>query len=503
MKKMKYIYIVLALILFSACENEIELTSESELTYAGFWDSEVGARAGHTGLYGALRGTTGTAWGLGSLRADIWGGQTFESSASISFIESNFTPETAPYGGWAGYYGNIHKLNDFIVNVANIEFTNNAEKSHMMGQAHGLRAYYYYTLLKTWGAVPLSLVPVVDVDPANLGKPRSSEADIMTQIKVDLKASLDEFGADTSFFKNSNVYWSKAATLALKGDVFIWSGNLLGGGASDFSTAKAALEQVAGTGVSLTANYSDLWGKTNEGNNEFIFAVDYRDGEATNFYGSFTGRTTEIHGQYNNAGDSMDGTIYNGANRYGLTEVALLVSDDTLDSRKNASFIRLYKDDNGGTGYPIYDAAKYYGTVMNKFGGTSDGSSRIGDENIPVYRYADVVLLLAEAKNLLGEDPTMEINQIRARAYGSNYVALTHGYVNGSQTANANAILNERFKEFMGEGKRWWDLRRAGNSFVTDNVAYLSAGDEYKFLLPISPSMLDANTELVQTTGWN
>ena len=503
MKKMKYIYIIAAIMLFSSCEKELELTSESELTYAGFWDNEVGARAGHTGLYGTFRGKMYTNWALGSLRADLWGGQTFESSSSIGFIESNFTPETAPYTGWAGYYNAIHKVNDFIINVPNIEFTDMGKKNHMMGQAYGLRAYYYYTLLKTWGTVPLSLEPVVNVDPSLLNKVRSSEADVMAQIKADLQASLDAFGSDNSFFNNSTIYWSKAATLVLKGDVFIWSGNLLGGGATDFNTAKTALEQIASTGVSLESNYADLWGYGNENNNEFIFAVDYKEGEATNHYGSFTGRTTEIHPQFSNDGTAMINTIYNGANRFGLTESALLVSDDVLDSRKNASFIRLYKDDNGGTGYPIYNAAQYYGTIMNKFGGTVSGSLRISDENLPVYRYADAILLLAEVKNLLNEDPTTEINLIRARAYGTNYVLGTHGFTNGSQIDNTNAILEERFKEFMGEGKRWWDLRRAGNSFVTTNVSFLSTGEEYKFLLPINPGMMDTNTDLVQTPGWN
>ena len=113
------------------------------------------------------------------------------------------------------------------------------------------------------------------------------------------------------------------------------------------------------------------------------------------------------------------------------------------------------------------------------------------------------MLLLAEVKNLLGEDSSGEINQIRQRAYGTNYVPELHAYVNGSQSENANAILEERFKEFVGEGKRWWDLRRAGNSYAIDNIIYLSAGDEYKLLLPITSDMIGRNPLLVQTPGYN
>src|SRR5690606_2063239 len=132
-----------------------------------------------------------------------------------------------------------------------------------------------------------------------------------------------------------------------------------------------------------------------------------------------------------------------------------------------------------------YDASKYFGAVTNKFGGTVDGSVRRFDNDVPIYRYADVVLLIAEAKNHLGQDPSGEINQIRQRAYGANYDPLTHAHTNGSQADNANAILDERYKEFLMEGKRWWDLRRAGDSYVIDNVAFLDPGEEYKLILPI------------------
>ena len=120
-----------------------------------------------------------------------------------------------------------------------------------------------------------------------------------------------------------------------------------------------------------------------------------------------------------------------------------------------------------------------------------------------MYRYADVILLLAETKNLLGEDPSGEINQIRERAYGENYMPLIHSYTNGSQTENANAILDERYKEFIGEGKRWWDLRRAGDSFVFDNVSFLNPGDEFKLVLPITTDMIGRNPLLEQTPGYN
>ncbi|WP_209402471.1 RagB/SusD family nutrient uptake outer membrane protein [Pseudozobellia sp. WGM2] len=498
----KYIYLVLAAITFIACESELELSSPSELTTEGFWDTEEGVRTAHTGLYANLRSSAEDLWLLGEMRSDIWGGRTYESAFNIDLIESNISVATAPFGGWAGLYTRIHRVNDFLKNTPQVTFVNEDDKDHLLAQAYGLRALYYYTLLKTWGDVPIILEPIGTIDPNNLSKPRSSQQEVMDLIKSDIEASLGGFGSDDSFWEGNRNFWSKAATLALKGDVYIWSGNLLGGGASDFTVAKAALQQIGLLGVSLAGNISDLWGVDNEGNTEFIFAIQYKQDEASNFYNNLTGRSTEINPQYDDKGNSMNDFVIAGANRYGQSEETIFLLDDNEDNRKDATFIRLYIDDNGGIGYPTYVEPAYFGSVFNKFLGQVIGTERIFENDVPVYRFADVLLLLAEAKNLLGEDPSGEINQIRARAYGANFVAAIHGYTNGSQIENTNAILDERYKEFIGEGKRWWDLRRAGDNYVIENIDFLNPGDEFKLLLPITTDMIGRNPLLEQTPGY-
>lgn len=120
--------------------------------------------------------------------------------------------------------------------------------------------------------------------------------------------------------------------------------------------------------------------------------------------------------------------------------------------------------------------------------------------NIPIYRYADVLLLLAEAKNHLNEDPSAEINAVRQRAYGANFPG--YQFTNGSKTENTNHILNERLKEFIGEGKRWWDLVRAGGNYVYDEIPTLNASDSHKIYYPISESMIAKDPILEQTEGY-
>ncbi|MCR8668697.1 RagB/SusD family nutrient uptake outer membrane protein [Aestuariibaculum sp. M13] len=499
----KYIYIFMTALAFTSCESELDLNSPSEIPVDQFWGTEDVARSAQTGLYANLRGSFNDLWLLGEMRSDIWGGRTYESPANEALIESNITISTAPFGGWAGLYTNIYRINDFLANVPITPFAKESDKNHLLGQAYGLRALYYYTLLKTWGDVPILLESYPEgISLDGLSRARSSQSEVMAQIKSDIAESLAAFGSDNSFFAGERIYWSKAATLALKGDVYIWSGNLLGGGNADFTEAKAALQEIGTLGIELVPSISELWGVENEANNEFIFAIQYKQDEASNIYNSLTGRSTEINVQYNDMGASMSDFVIAGANRYGQSEKTILLLDDNDDGRKDATFIRLYTDDNGGLGYSSYDESKYFGSIFNKFLGVVKGSERIFENDVPLYRYADVVLLLAEAKNLLGEDPSSEINQIRERAYGDNYNPLIHAYTNSTKVNNTNAILNERYKEFIGEGKRWWDLRRAGNSFVIDNISFLSSGDEYKLVLPITNDMIGRNPLLEQTTGY-
>ncbi|HET7360464.1 MAG TPA: RagB/SusD family nutrient uptake outer membrane protein, partial [Salinimicrobium sp.] len=266
MKKLKYILFFAVLSLFGACEKAIDLQPESILTYNGFWESEEAARAAHVGLYATFRDYNGTFWGMGELRSDIWGGPTFETPNSVDLINQNINTTLVPYANWANFYGLMHRINDFLYNIDNITFEEEAEKQHMIGQIYGMRAFVYYTMLKTWGEVPITTEPLLDVNPAELAKPRAPKEEVMALIKSDIERSLEAFGEDSSLWNGKITYWSKAATLTLKGDVYIWSGNILGGGAADFTEAKNALEQVQTMGFSLVPEYIELWGPANEAN---------------------------------------------------------------------------------------------------------------------------------------------------------------------------------------------------------------------------------------------
>ena len=116
-----------------------------------------------------------------------------------------------------------------------------------------------------------------------------------------------------------------------------------------------------------------------------------------------------------------------------------------------------------------------------------------------IYRYADILLMKAEAKNALGQDPTAEINQVRTRAYGAANMG-THTFVNGTKDANDAAILQERLLELTSEGKRWNDVRRFGK--VNELVPSMATAPAYKLLFPIGTAVISLEPKVVENPGW-
>lgn len=495
---MKKIFFFIAVIILVSCDNQLDLKPTSELTVQGFWETEEGAKAAQIGLHSSLRDYSLQLWQLGELRSDIWGGKTLETSRNIELVHQTISATQVPFERWGDLYQLIHKLNDFIVNVPEIEFTNTEDRDYMLGQAHGLRAYVYYVILKTWGKAPITTEPQLNIDLKSLSKPRSSEEELMDLIKNDIELSLEYFKNNYSFYNGLRSYWSKSATLILKGDVYIWSGTHLGGGNGDYNIAKSALEDLQLADVRLLDSYEDIFDATNKNNKEIIFALNYERDQQANFYSDFTGRRTEINPLFDETSNSLSSYVTNGYNGYGLNDDILMRYDDRDDTRRDATFMLLYSNNEG---YESFNPTYHRGTILTKFSGIIENEIRLMINDVPVYRYSDALLLLAEAKNLLGEDPSSEINQIRERAYGDNY-SEEKIFITGTKDENIASILEERMKEFIGEGKRWWDLRRAGDKWVIMNNKYLDASQTYKLVLPISEDMMGRNPLLEQTEGY-
>lgn len=458
----------------------------------------------YIGVYARLRSFNSVLFNLGEMRSDIWADGLFTESAdptSQQLYTHNISALNVPYANWAGFYNLIYQINNVIYVLPQSPVTE-PSKSKWLAEMYGLRAYIYYTMLKTWGPVPLTTEPVATINnAAGTYKARSSEADVMKQIKTDIEQSLQLFGSSNTIPSGNRVFWNRVASLTLKGDVSIWSGTNMGGGTADFTAAKTALQEVKsleGATLKLNANYADIFDPNKKANNpEIIFALNYESGQATQ--GSFSIFT--INGvqassySFAPAATPTVNTVYpyvNGANRVGMNQPMITrLTSGPADQRVTNSIKVMY---SAASPYPVR------GVLLSKWLGTVTGTTQVYNNDYPIYRYADVLLLLAEAKAKLGEDPTTEITAIRQRAYGTSAPAFT----SGSVTDNMNAILEEYLREFIGEGKRWWALRRAGDNYAYANIksSYLSPSTTAKLLLPISTSMITNDPLLTQTPGY-
>ena len=496
---------VLLSMLTASCTKELdEVVPQDAISKDQALKDPNAARTLYHGVYGRFRAYNGTFFQLGEMRSDIWVDGLFTESVDgglQNLYRHNISSLNVPFGDWAGFYNLIYNFNN-VIQIIPLTTLPDAEKNRILAEVHGLRAYVYYTMVRTWGDVPLNTEPIESItNAAETYKRRTGADTVMAQVKSDIEKSLQLFGPTNEISTARRVYWSRIASLILKGDVNIWTGTLMGGGNADLNTAKNALQEVRnleGASLGLQANYADIFDPNRKTNNrEIVFAINYEVQQAQNgVFGSFQVNNIQASTlSFTQTASPTVASVYpfvNGANRVGMNQAMITrLTAPPSDQRINNTFRVMYSN-----------AAPFAvrGVLLTKYLGTTAGTAQVYNNDFPVFRYADVLLLLAEAKAKLGEDPSAEINAIRQRAYGAGFTP----HVNGNVQANMNAILNEYLREFIGEGRRWWALRRAGDAYVYANVnpTYLSPTTQAKFLLPLSLTMLNNDPLLRQTAGY-
>lgn len=492
MKKI-FLSLRIAILLLPAvsCTDQLDLSPVSQISNASFWKTEQDATGALYGMYVRLREQTASNYfKWGEARSETMSASSGGSAGNEMYYD-NILTRTNSGPTWQGLYTVIHDANLLIKYVPGISFTSEATKSQLLAQAYTMRAFVYFILVKTWGDVPLVTLPTEGYDASSIQKERTKKADILTFIKSDL-AEAEKLYPNASF-PTGRYLWSKPALYALKADVYLWTGKREGGGNADFTTALAALNEIEKTDVALLDNYSRIFDYDNKGNREIIMAVRYQDLESSD---------TEYANMYSYPGltpsniDDKTKAALGVLGGFSVWSPSATVRGQFTedDQRKDASFIEIYTVGANGT-------RAYYSSVVSKFSGIVLSGVRRFIDDILLYRYADVLLMKAEAKNALGQDPSEEMNKVRQRAYGTN--ASSHLFVNGTKDKNDELILKERLLELSFEGKRWWDLIRFNKAFELVPSLRSRAGQEYLMLFPISETTLSLEPKVQQNPGYN
>jgi len=516
MKKIIFsLMFVATLISFQGCNDALDLEPIDYYGSGNFWNNESQVESFMTGLHQDLRSSYQMFYYLGEARGGTLRLGTSSMSTSMDGeapIKANtFTASSTGISNWYGIYGKLLQVNHFIQSVENgADFLSTDKKGYYLGQAYGLRSLYYFMLYRTYGGVPLELtVKVLDgaIQAENLYLARSSAEETLAQIKSDIDKSETYFGNNTN--ATNKYLWSPSATAILKAHIYVWSakvstGNHTATGTTDLQTAKTALQKVMDAGFSLQTDFSSIF--TNKANGEIIFALFFEREEATNWGSNFLYQPNDL---------LASATDLNG-NPFTADPLAL-VTGGVMRHEYKESFVKSFEETDTRRAATFFEYLRGgHGAAMKKLLGNYSATlgTRAYDSDIIVFRYADVLLLMAEIENGLNANPSQYINLIRERAYGTAYPA----YVNGSFAENELAILRERDKEFVNEGTRWFDLIRlqdaAKKPLVFSAVAnypavfgeaadpVLTDDKAYMILWPVDVNTLNGDPLLEQTPGY-
>lgn len=480
-RKITFLAIFLLAFLLGCKKSFLDTSNPSLVFSAGYFKDSISLASALNGAYNALQKIYGSG-GLSSPGNYLIGDVTTDNSYSLISTVPNWDPlnidatDPAVRAHWINHYLAIGRANSVIKNADNVTI-GAVGKAKIVAEAKFIRALAYFNMVRIWGKVPLVTVPFEKPTDAYVAG-RNEVADVYTQIIADLT---DAYSAGLpNYYAQNNANAgrvTKAAVITLWGEVLLTQGK--------YADAATKLNEIvsneAGFNVALLSNYGDVFLTSNEMNKEIIFAVRYAAGYIPIIGSPFNNIFMPI------GGDKSSPLLTNGSTAYSgnLIHADLRDAFETGDKRKSASIDSLNR---------IMYTKKFLapaGTVV--FDANNDWI---------VYRYADVLLMYAEALNGSNQSAlaNAQITKVRARA---GLLPLT--YID--QADLATKILQERRVELNMEGHRWFDLLR-NNQLIPVLDAYFKKynirsatskkliDEPFRVLFPIPMTEIQTNANL-------
>ncbi len=496
--------IILAVVI--SCEkSSLDKVNPNGVTFDTYYSNDQELIAGVNSAYATVQG-----FGLGArewffthdLRADemATGGGQLEAPRNQLLIGVNDASNPVANSVYTGWYRTIHRANVVIESglKTNAAFSE-AIKNRVTGEAKFLRAWGYFELATLWGGVPLYTEFAKSVEDA---QPKSTQETVYKQVIADLKAA--EGLLPESYDAKNLGRATKAAAQTLLARTYLQMG--------DYASAKTELEKVVNSGrFKLVDNYLDLTNEEGEFNSESIFEIVF----------------APSNGAFNWSGPDGDGnsvqeeTIrtqeYSPIGWRNLIPSNKMIDnyertvkgDAKNDPRFDMSFWKA--GDKFNNGNDVISDAAVQGNSSQMDGKTfkiswrkysllykSNAGFATSGINMRVMRYADVLLMLAECENELGNSAKAIslMNQVRARASVAMPAYPTANYPCDSKAKVFEALQHERYVELAAEQVRNLDILRwrKNKKLTSEPISYFKASKHE--LLPLPQTEIDNNPKI-------
>lgn len=458
-------FLLLSVITILSCtddfvDREVQYSIDSE----NYFNSEQDYNDALVGAYDMLHSSFMNVL-VGEIASDntVSGGESANDVLGIQQIdEMNHTAvNTNLKNIWDWMFAGVQRCNYILEFKDKTDFPT---KNQIIAETRFLRAYYHFELVKWFGGIPLNGDKRFKVgDEKSI--PRSSVAEVYAVIESDLLFAIDNLSPTASQSGRA----TKSAAQALLGKAYLYQ--------NKFSQAAIVLDQVIlNGGHDLVLNYNTIFENNNENNIESVFEIQYTDAQGAGFDCLQCSEGNVAVGF--NGIRNYSGPLFDSGYSFNLPTQASYDAYEVGDNRRDVAILNIVtwaaaNSATYGTGY------KHTGFFNRKYI-ARQGDLNTGDQNLTnpnnyrAIRYADVLLMAAEAYNRSGNDTKGReyLNLVRRRAFGD-----TNHDISASGPALTDFIWAERKLELIGEGHRFFDLVRT-NKASTSITGFISGKHE-------------------------
>ena len=482
MKKLyiKISMIIISLTVFASCNDDFVNVDSNDINSEDYFNSEEDYQNALIGAYDLLQATYINVM-LGEIASDntLAGGESATDVIGIQEIDDMIhTPVNSNLRDlWGWMYGGINRTN-FILEFQ--DKTDFSGKEQVIAQARFLRAYYYFELVKWFGDVPLAVDKQILFGEES-SYVRSPTSEVYAQIELDLMYAADNL----PLVQTETGRVTKGAAQALLGKAYLYQ--------EKFSEAAQALETVIQSGTySLVTDYNTIFEAEGENSTESVFEVQYTDLEGAGF-GCLQCSEGNVAVGFSGV-RNYEGPDFTSGFSFNVPVQEAYEAFDSDDPRRDIAILNIDAWATA-TGATFGTGFEHTGYFNKKYIPRTRSDQALADLNLTnpnnyrSIRYADVLLMAAEANNRGGIDEAKAqgyLNDVRRRAFGDDLHDIT-----ATGASLTNAIYLERRLELIGEGHRFFDLVRTGKA--AQEINGFQAGKHELFPIPAIEIQLAGN----------